>query len=47
MLPVGPALATLSLDELGGPALWLRSEPDEDPGLSAALAARIAADLTP
>lgn len=46
-LPVGPALATLSLDELGGAALWLRSEPDEDPGLSAALAARIAADLTP
>ena len=39
--------ATLTLDELGGAALWLRREPGEDAGLSAALAARIAADLAP
>ena len=38
---------TLTLDELGGAALWLRSEPGEDPALSAALAARIVADATP
>ena len=35
----------VNLDELGGAALWLRSEPGEDAGLSAALAARIIADL--
>ena len=35
----------LSLDELGGAALWLRSEPGEDAELSAALAARLIADL--
>ena len=35
----------LALDELGGAALWLRSEPGEDAALSAALAARIAADV--
>ena len=37
--------SVLSLDELGGAALWLRSEPGEDAGLSAALAARLIADL--
>ena len=36
---------TLTLDELGGAALWLRSEPGEDAALSIALAARIVADL--
>ena len=36
---------TLTLDQLGGSALWLRSEPGEDAGLAEALAARIAADL--
>ncbi|WP_195908532.1 hypothetical protein [Novosphingobium sp. Gsoil 351] len=35
----------LTLDDLGGSALWLRSEPGEDADLSAALAARIVADL--
>lgn len=39
--------ASLTLDDLGGAALWLRSEPGEDPALSAALAARIVADATP
>jgi hypothetical protein len=38
--------ATLTLDQLGGAALWLRSEPGEDADLSAALAARIVADAT-
>lgn len=36
----------LTLDELGGGALWLRGEPGEDAVLSSALAACIAADLT-
>ena len=36
----------LSLEELGGAALWLRSEPGEDAELSATLAARIVADAT-
>lgn len=45
-LPDAPTKATLTLDELGGAALWLRSEPGEDAALSAALAARIAADLS-
>ena len=36
----------LGLDDLGGAALWLRSEPGEDAALSAALAARIVADTT-
>ena len=35
-----------TLDELGGAALWLRSEPGEDADLSNALAARLVADLT-
>lgn len=38
--------ATLTLDELGGAALWLRSEPGEDADLSAVLAARVVADAT-
>jgi hypothetical protein len=37
--------AILTLADLGGAALWLRSEPDEDAVLSGALAARMAADL--
>ena len=41
----GSAHQTLRLDDLGGAALWLRSEPGEDAGLSTALAARILADL--
>ena len=36
----------LKLDDLGGAALWLRSEPGEDTALSATLAARIVADAT-
>ena len=36
----------LTLDQLGGAALWLRSEPGEDASLSTALAARIVADAT-
>ena len=40
-----PALTMLMLADLGGAALWLRSEPGEDAALSMALAARIAADL--
>ena len=36
----------LGLDDLGGAALWLRSEPGEDAALSATLAARIVADAT-
>ena len=35
----------VKLADLGGAALWLRSEPGEDAALSAALAARIVADL--
>ncbi|MDP3677028.1 MAG: hypothetical protein Q8R44_18315 [Novosphingobium sp.] len=46
-VPDRPTLGTLKLEDLGGGALWLRSEPGEDAGLSAALAARVAADLTP
>ena len=45
-LPETVAQALLTLDELGGTALWLRSEPGEDADLSTALAARIVADLT-
>lgn len=44
-LPDVPAQAVLGLEELGGAALWLRSEPGEDRSLSTALAARIIADL--
>ena len=44
-LPEAPIQPALTLDDLGGAALWLRSEPGEDADLSAALAARIAADL--
>ena len=40
-----PAQTILALVDLGGAALWLRSEPGEDAGLSTALAARIVADL--
>lgn len=42
---VCPGQTVLTLDELGGAALWLRSEPGEDAALSAALAARIVTDL--
>lgn len=45
-LPQEGKHATLTLDDLGGAALWLRSEPGEDAALSAALAARIVADAT-
>lgn len=37
-----PGQIELALDELGGSALWLRSEPGEDQHLAAALAAKIA-----
>ena len=37
--------ATLTLADLGGAALWLRSEPGEDAALSVSLAMRISADL--
>ena len=43
----GAPQTLLSLDDLGGAALWLRSEPGEDAELSTALAARIVADLAP
>ena len=46
-IPDAPHQAVLTLADLGGAALWLRSEPGEDAGLSAALAGRIVADLTP
>lgn len=38
-----PHLTPIGLSELGGMALWSRSEPGEDPTQSTALAARIAA----
>lgn len=44
--PATTDCAILTLDDLGGPALWLRSEPGEDVGLSTTLAARIVADAT-
>lgn len=44
-VPDRPALTTLTLDDLGGTALWLRSEPGEDAAMSTALTGRIAADL--
>lgn len=40
-LPQASAAATVKLDELGGSALWLRSEPGDDPALSSALAALV------
>ena len=46
-LPDLSAQAVLNLEDLGGTALWLRSEPGEDAELSAALAARLVAGLTP
>ena len=46
-IPDAPHQPVLALAELGGAALWLRSEPGEDAGLSASLAGRIVADLTP
>lgn len=44
-LPEATGQAAWSRDELGGEALWLRSEPGEDPALAVALAQRIAADI--
>lgn len=41
-----PHLAPIALSDIGGPALWLRSEPGENPAQSAALAARILAELS-
>lgn len=38
-------LAPIGLSGIGGPALWLRSEPGEDAAQSTALAARIAAEM--
>ena len=38
-------LAPITLSEIGGAALWLRSEPGEDAAQSAALAARISAEI--
>ena len=43
--PNDSAQQPLTLAELGGTPLWLRSEPGEDPALAAALVMRIAADL--
>ena len=40
-----PHLAPIALSEIGGAALWLRSEPGEDAAQSAALAAKLAAKL--
>ncbi len=40
-----PHLAPMTLSEIGGAALWLRSEPGEDAAQSAALAARLAAEI--
>lgn len=40
-----PHLAPIALSEIGGPALWLRSEPGEDAAQSAALAARLVAGI--
>lgn len=40
-----PHLAPIALSEIGGAALWLRSEPGENAEQSAALAARIAAEI--
>ena len=44
-LPELSPQSVLNLEDLGGTALWLRSEPGEDAELSVALAVRIAADL--
>lgn len=41
-----PHLAPIALADIGGAALWLRSEPGEDTAQSDALAARIVADLS-
>ena len=38
-------LAPIALSDIGGPALWLRSEPGEDAAQSTALAAHIAAEM--
>ena len=40
-----PHLAPIALSEIGGPALWLRSEPGEDAAQSAALAAKLVAAI--
>ena len=46
-LPTSSKRVTLTLAELGGAPLWRNAEPGEDPGLAAALAARIAKDCGP
>lgn len=43
----GDALATMTLQDIGGAGLWLRSEPGEDSAQSAALASRIASEIAP
>jgi hypothetical protein len=43
----GPGQATIAQTDLGGPGLWLRAEPDEDPAQADRLAARIAESLAP
>ncbi|GMN01331.1 hypothetical protein [Erythrobacter sp. MTPC3] len=43
--PASPALKTIDHSELGGKALWLRAEPDDDADQSGALAQAICADL--
>ena len=40
-----PHLAPIALSEIGGAALWLRSEPGDDAAQSAALATRLAAGI--
>lgn len=40
--PVAPGISEIDQDMLGGPGLWLRAEPDEDPAQSDALAAIVA-----
>ena len=39
------ALAVIEQEQAGGPALWLRAEPEHDPAQAQALAALICADL--
>lgn len=42
---LAPGQSDIAQSALGGPGLWLRAEPDEDPGQSERLAALIAASL--
>ncbi|MXP42412.1 hypothetical protein GRI75_12250 [Altererythrobacter soli] len=44
-LPEAASLRDIAQGELGGPALWLRAEPDHDPAQADRLAAIVAAEL--